>query len=350
MFLLIPLSSVWAYFDPQSVPNNKFGIHILEEKDIESAARLVNSKDGQWGYVTIVIRDDQRNLTQWNNFFTKLRLNRLIPIVRIATHLEGSYWRKPSVEDAWGWTEFLDNLLWPTDNRYVVLFNEPNHANEWGGTVSPREYAQIVREFSGQLKEKSRDFFILNAGFDMAATNDALWYWQEMNNEIPGIFAYFDGWVSHSYPNPHFSQSPLQTGRTTISGYRFEQEYLQNNFNIDKKPLFITETGWKHNGSLSSENLISQYFQTAFSQIWTDDNIIAVTPFLLNYPDNLFSSFSWLDKDGKERSYYTTVQQISKNSGKPHLAPVSYFGKLKEKLAVNNKKTTALTFIPKLIF
>ena len=37
---------------------NKFGIHILDPSELQQAAELVNSSGGDWGFVTIVIRDD----------------------------------------------------------------------------------------------------------------------------------------------------------------------------------------------------------------------------------------------------------------------------------------------------
>lgn len=339
-----------ASYDPTTVNNNRFGIHILEANDIEDASKLVNSQGGKWGYVTFVIREDQRDVRQWNEFFKTLNNYHLIPIVRIATVAQGDNWRKPVVSEAQNWADFLDSLLWPTRNRYIVLFNEPNHAKEWGGEINPKEYAEISTVYAKDLKNKTGQFFILNAGFDMAApqsyqTADALWYWEEMERESPGIFDIYDGWVSHSYPNPGFVQGPYASGKTSIAGYRFEQEYLYNNFDIFKKPVFVTETGWKV-GPLT-EKTVSDYYNTAFESVWTDDNLIAVTPFLLNYPASLFSSFSWKNEDGSFRSQYGTVAGITKEEGEPELAPMTFFGKLRDKVFTPNKKLTA---IPTLLF
>lgn len=62
--------------------NNKFGIHIMDEHDLVDAANLVNSNGGEWGYVTIVIRDDQLNRDRWQSVFNQMRRLKLIPIVR----------------------------------------------------------------------------------------------------------------------------------------------------------------------------------------------------------------------------------------------------------------------------
>jgi len=51
--------------------NNKFGVHIAvpSEEDIEKAAELVNSNSGEYGYITIVIQDDRRDVTYWQSIF-----------------------------------------------------------------------------------------------------------------------------------------------------------------------------------------------------------------------------------------------------------------------------------------
>lgn len=337
-----------AVYNPQDIPNNKFGIHILEQSDISDAGKLVNSTGGRWGYVTLVIRDDQRQLEQWSSFFKELRTNHLIPIVRIATHVENSTWVKPNKEEAKRWSSFLDNLNWPTKNRYIVLFNEPNHAKEWGNSIDPAEYAEIASIYIRSLKLTSNEFFILNAGFDLAASNiegetaDALWYWEKMEEHSPGIFNLFDGWSSHSYPNPAFSASPYKTGRSSIVGYKFEQEYLKDRFDVEFKPVFITETGWVTGKYGVPETQAAQYYKIAYDEIWTDDNLIAVTPFLLNYPEDLFASFSWKDKDGKLKEQYISVSSLEKQEGQPVLSPISLFGKLIAKVKEPPKKLSQI--------
>jgi hypothetical protein len=67
-----------------------------------------------------------------------------------------------------------------------------------------------------------------------------------MNIAIPGIFKKIDGWGSHSYPNPNFSGSPIDTHRASIKGYQKELEFLKNNFGVGEIPIIITETGWQH--------------------------------------------------------------------------------------------------------
>lgn len=352
LFFILP-NKILAVYNPQEVSNNKFGIHILEQSDIVDAAKLVNSNGGCWGYVTLVIRDDQRDLKKWNSLFKELRKNQLIPIIRIATHLEQGVWVKPDKEDANNWAVFLNNLNWPIKNRYVILFNEPNHAKEWGNAINPKEYAEIAQLYIRKLKDTSSDFFVLNAGFDLAAANipgetaETTWYWEEMERYYPGIFNLFDGWSSHSYPNPNFSASPYKTGRLSIVGYRFEQNYLKERFNVLPKPVFVTETGWQIGKGRVAEEEAANYYKIAFEKIWIDENLVAVTPFLLNYPDRLFASFSWKDEEGNFKKPYQGVFLLAKKEGQPILAPVSFFGRMLAQVKDSPKK---LSFIPNPLF
>ena len=218
---------------------NKFGIHILDPGELQQAAELVNSSGGDWGFVTIVIRDDDRDFEKWQNFFDQCRQLHLIPLVRLATHNENETWVAPKKEEISSWVNFLVNLNWPTKNRYIIVFNEPNHAKEWGGKIDPPHYAQILDEFISQLKKANPDFQVLPAGFDLAAPNskttkDALAFWQEMSKEVPGIFEKIDGWASHSYPNHGFLGKPQDSGRTSIRGYQWELAVLKNQFGVKK--------------------------------------------------------------------------------------------------------------------
>jgi len=319
---------------------NKFGIHILEPADVDKAAELVNSSGGDWGYITIVIRDDDLNFAKWQGFMDQCREKHLIPLVRVATHLEEKNWVKPKIEEATKWAEFLNALNWPIEDQYVILFNEPNQAKEWGGEVNPKEYARILSEFNLKFKIQNSKFKVLNAGLDLAAGNtkttmDAFKFMQEMNWEVPGIFEQLDGWASHSYPNHGYLGKPWETGKTSIRGYDWELTVLKNNFKIAKDlPVFITETGWPksqltaNSYQLSAkkrttpryydEKTVANYFKQAYEDVWLKDSRVkAITPFLLNYNQDLFAEFSWLDLKGDPYLQYETVKCLAKPSWWP---------------------------------
>ena len=160
----ISATPVPAFYDPLSRVNNKYGIHIIDENDLMSAAALVNSSGGDWGYVTLVIPENERKQEKWQTAFNEMRRLHLIPLIRLATELEGDTWTKPEENQAEIWADFLDSLNWPIKNRYVIIFNEPNHRKEWGGELDPTAYADILDKFISALSNKSEDFFILPAG------------------------------------------------------------------------------------------------------------------------------------------------------------------------------------------
>src|SRR3972149_8180571 len=90
-FLLLTFTSpVFAIVDPLSVPNNKFGIHIIQATPDEysPAATLVNT-NGDWGYITVLVESKDRNHNKWQEFFNDLRRRHLIPLVRLATQPDG---------------------------------------------------------------------------------------------------------------------------------------------------------------------------------------------------------------------------------------------------------------------
>ena len=137
LFLLITsylllITPTFAIVDPLAVPNNKFGIHILQAIPDESspAASLVNSSGGDWGYVTVLIESKDRDEHKWQKFFDELRRKHLIPIVRLATKPVNSYWERPYEKEYEAWAEFLNRLNWPTKNRYVTVYNQNNQQKE----------------------------------------------------------------------------------------------------------------------------------------------------------------------------------------------------------------------------
>lgn len=342
LLVLLAPSQSYAIYDPLSMPNNKYGIHIADPSDLPDVAPLINSSGGSWGYVTLIITQGDRNIETWNKHFALLGRLHLIPIVRLATHTEGNGWVAPKKEDADQWARFLNALPWPTKNRYVIPFNEPNHAGEWGGSINPEQYAEVLTAIAQKLKETNEDFFILPAGLDSSAPNgsstmDEEQFLRRAFSFKPELLSLLDGWTSHSYPNPGFSGSPYANGRGTLQTYTWELALLKNLGLKKDLPVFITETGWAHSGFdrrswLLSPRVVSDYLTIASQTVWNDPHIAAVTPFLFQYQDPLFAMFSWLVPGRREPyPFYLAYQSIPKVSGSPNLPPSP------EYLAILNK-------------
>lgn len=298
-------------------------ISLPDPRDIVDTAELVNTSGGNWGYITIVIQENDRDVTKWQSMFDEMSKQRLIPIIRIATTIDGNAWRRPEKSDAESWVNFLSLLEWPVKYKYVVLFNEPNHAKEWGGNVDEAHYAEVSYEFATKLKAKDADFFVMWAGFDAAAPSqmptlqDEEVFIQRMFSRIPPPqwTNIIDGLASHSYPR-NFTGSPAEVGRRTIRTYEWELSVLQGHGFTKQLPVFITETGW-----LNSVSNRADYYKAAFSGIWgTDSRVVAVTPFILTYQAAPFDVFSWR-KTGSDEFYehYAVVQSLPKVAGEPEI-------------------------------
>ncbi len=314
-----------AIYDPLSVKNNIFGIHILFPSELSEAAYLVNSNGGDWGYVTIPMEASDKDLTKWQEFMDNCKKYHLIPIIRIATtddYFSKTSWSKPTDYDVLDFANFLNSLNWPTKNRYVVIFNEPNRGDEWGGTPDASEYAQILNYAVDVFKRENQDFFIISAGLDNAAANvpgqsiSDYTFMYEMNQAVPGIFGKIDGMASHSYPNPGFSMPP-SSAREGVDSFYY-QEQLAKQFSGKDLPVFITETGWSSNEV--SEEQQSQYYIQTFANYWDNPDIVAVTPFVFDAQQGDFSQFSFIGASGKNKIYYA-YYNLPKQKGEPELTP-----------------------------
>lgn len=319
---------VFAVYDPKSIPNNKFGIHILYPEEVSEAASLVNSSGGDWGYVTIPIRASEKNIVKWQKFMDECRKHHLIPILRIAT--EGDYfvtgsWEIPNNYYVIDFANFLNSLNWPAENRYVVIFNEQNRGDEWGGTPDPEAYGQILQTAVDVFKARSSKFFVIFGGLDNAAPNvygryiNQLDYIRRVNDAAPGIFEKIDGIAAHSYPNPGFASPPSYKGPNGIYSYTFVESLIKE---IAGKnlPIFITETGWSNNSVSYSTQ--AGYYKTAFENAWNDENIVAVTPFLLRSDMEPFRQFSFMP-DGTKTEAYNAYQGLPKVKGEPRVEKIA---------------------------
>nr|MBP9690614.1 hypothetical protein [Candidatus Woesebacteria bacterium] len=317
-----------SHVQAQALPNNKFGIHLAQpsDEDIERADELVNSSGGEWGYITIVIHDDDLTYDKWQPIFDKLRERRLIPIIRVATHANGESWERPHSDDADKWVAFLNSLNWVVKNRYIILFNEPNHGTEWGGEVDPQTFGEVNEAFARKLKGANADFFVMMGGMDVSAPQqrprymDAAAFLRETIEQIGAedFNTYFDGLSSHSYPNPGFVGSARGSGRGSVRTYQWELSFLST-LGVKELPVFITETGW--NGDVLSRSTIAENFRNVYQNIWLpDERVIAVTPFILNYQGEPFLKFSWVKLDNVGvYPEFDAVQQMEKEKGRPEI-------------------------------
>ena len=305
--------------------NNKFGLYIYSVNDYaDSAAQLVNSGGGDYGYVLVPYAVYDNDFYKWDGFFRKLNENHLIPIIQL--------WDLRKTEDTKHAAQFLDSLPWPTTTHYVSVYNEPNDSKFWNNKIDPEGYAHVLDETINTFKTQNPVFFMLNAGFNASARSNSQYldeevYLLRMDKEKPGIFKKLDGWASHPYPQPNFSGSIDDTGRDSIRAYEWELDLLKNHFGVENLPVFITETGWAHqegatvDWSLMTAVDTAPLFKEAFEKVWLPDaRVVAVTPFTIKY-DAPEDHFNWLDADLKPYPQYEVIKNMTKTAGRPTLSP-----------------------------
>lgn len=289
------------------------GVHILNPFELDDVSELlgVTQSENQWRYVTIPFTlDDLNKVDDWSQFFDKARRRRIIPLIRLSTRFENGSWKIPTRIEVVEMLEFLARQDWPTVDKHIIVFNEVNHANEWGGRLDPVGYTRIFRFASSWAHSQGKNFIVMPAALDLAASNggqtmEAFNYLNQMYWADNEIFSYLDVWNSHSYPNPGFSSSPERIGQNSLRGFEHELDYLKNKTGRDYL-VFITETGWRANSSTLP--WLESYYSYALENIWSDPRIIAVTPFLLHGSPGPFSSFSFIDQNGQPTAQYRALQ------------------------------------------
>lgn len=321
--LFYPTKPTLAAENPLAVANNKAGIHILSELELNQAAELVNNNGGSWGYVIIPLQSGDKNINKWQRFMDECKKLRIIPIIRLATESDpknSAVWREPTPADIIDYANFLDSLEWPTKNRYVVVFNEVNRGDEWGGAANPTEYAELLSFSSSVFKSKSSDFFMISAGMDNAAPEQGTLYmnqynyFRRMNDAVPGIFNQIDGISSHSYPNPGFEQPPNTTSTMGTGSFIHERSLIQTMSN-KTHPVFITETGWS--AEEVNDEQRAKYYEEAFRTVWNDPGIVTVMPFILQANAGPFQKFTFINADGSKTKQYDAFKNMQKVQGVP---------------------------------
>jgi len=188
----------------------------------------------------------------------------------------------------------------------VIVFNEVNHAKEWGNKIDPEGYVEVLRFASNWAKSEAKNYQVLPAAMDLAAPNgsataEAFTYLEKMYEADDRIFGYLDYWNSHSYPNPAFSASPEATAKNSVRGFVHELAYLKEKTGRELQ-TFITETGWVENKN--TRRWLDSYYDYTASNVWSDPRVMAVTPFVLQGDPGPFSGFTFIDKENKPTLQY----------------------------------------------
>lgn len=311
--LLILLTLLTLSVSPAlAAETSKIGVHILHTSELTKAKELVAvSQDDTWQYVTIpfTLADLERE-AEWQAFFDEAKEKKLIPLVRLTTRVENESWAVPNKREITRMIAVLSRLEWPTEQRHIIVFNEVNHAKEWGGTINPEEYAEVLSFTKNWANTEQKNFVVLPAAMDLAAptgsqTREAFAYLTAMYAYDAEVFTGLGGWNSHSYPNPAFSAAPQAYGKNTLRGYQHELAFLKDKSDREL-PVYITETGWED--STKTSRWLASYYTYALQHIWSDARVVAVTPFVLKGDPGPFTRFSFLKGDDTPTKQYYAFQ------------------------------------------
>jgi hypothetical protein len=289
------------------------GVHILNTHELDAAAKLIkNQAKDEWYYVTIPLTlSDLDKKDQWQDFFNKCKQQKIIPLVRLTTRPDGPVWKIPNKKETVDLIDFLSDLSWPTHKKHIIVFNEVNHAQEWGGKIDPAGYSKVLEFAANWAHTEAKNYIVLPAAMDLAATNgsstiEAFNYLNQMYAFNPEIFSYVDAWNSHSYPNPDFSSSPEKTGKNSLRGFEYELNYLKSKTNQDYQ-VYITETGWIASGKVAK--WLPSYYAYAKEHIWSHPQVVAVTPFVLKGDPGPFAGFTLIDKNDNPTIQYFAMRR-----------------------------------------
>jgi hypothetical protein len=293
---------------PEPGLHNKRGVHLLLDdggtyysplvwdEHVAWAARLL----GPGGHVVQLVRSNDLRPDVWQRYFDLVARERLVPIVRLATYKasHNQWWVAPTPDlggrtyhsEADRFRRFFDAIDWRIDEIIVTVGNEPNRPDEWSGAPDPAAYARYLRDVTEALRRVSAvKIVILNAGLDGYAPSasfpggdsmDSERFMEGMAAEVPGIFDLLDGWASHAYPLGPFNQHPAQQEfrvddvrpdaperamppdsipNRGVNSYRWELWKLSQLGVRKSLPVYVTESGWRHERSQAPQSLDAQH-------------------------------------------------------------------------------------------
>lgn len=292
--LLLILATRSSVGDAPEFDYSKVGVHLLLDDGRNHwdpalwDAHLAYAEQivGERGFVVQIIRADDMDVARWQNFMDLADAHGLTPIIRLATTWDedNGYWTVPEgdvLASASQWVDFLNALDWHSDQKYIVVLNEPNNGVEWGGVPDATAYAQLFATYADAFHDEIDGAVVMNAALDLYAPdtngeafneNNAFQYvsaprfMDAMIAAVPDVFQKVDVWSSHSYPINfnappgrqalHFDALngaegvdieavPELTYNRGINGYEWELWMLEN-YGVTPLPqVIITETGWR---------------------------------------------------------------------------------------------------------
>jgi hypothetical protein len=133
--------------------------------------------------------------------------------------------------------------------EYVIIWNEPNLALEWGfQPISPEDYTELLRTAYGRAKEANPDVKVLAGALAPTLAPpgsewgmDDLEYLRRMY--AAGAGDYFDILAVHAYGWVYPADDPPDPGVVNFRRTELVRQVMVEHDDADK-PIIITEGGW----------------------------------------------------------------------------------------------------------
>jgi hypothetical protein len=130
--------------------------------------------------------------------------------------------------------------------QFLQIWNEPNLAAEWGGTIDPQAYAELLKVAATAAREVDPNVVILSAPLAMTTENseramDDLSYWQALY--AADAAPYFDIMSANAYglDQPYDAEPAVE--RLNIRRIELLRELAVANGDA-LKPIWLNEYGW----------------------------------------------------------------------------------------------------------
>jgi hypothetical protein len=340
--------------NPPASPVSKMGVHLLLDDgrnvwDLPQWRSHIEHASQVGDYVTEVIRLDDLDPSRWQTFLDLCAEYELTPIIRLATTFdrENNWWTAPERDTdgsyttvATAYADFIRALQWSSE-LYVIVGNEPNHGEEWGGVPDPAAYVRFLVDTGNAIKAARPNTRILNGALDYYAPNtngqpfengmvylDGESFLDGMYSADPNFPRVVDVWSSHAYSmTPPWEQTyavdylngaanpnalpPVQNlYNRGVNSYGWELYKLARLGVTKPFTVMITETGWRHDQHTAEE--VALYTELAYRgnkgrypdlpetgwTPWFDDpRVLAVTPFALDGNPAEWEAFNWIELD-----------------------------------------------------
>ena len=323
--LLVGMAEPEQRPEPAPPQNNIVGLNLArlhQPQYVWAAGQIANANGGSWGYVTILLTNQDRSSGLPEHLLQQLLDRcyeaRLQPIVRVGTRFDSGtgIWDRPTDDDPALWRALFERVKWPNSTVWVIPANEPNLGREWGGVVDVPSYARYLERFIHVFSSSTR-FKVVNGPLNLSNPHyppesvDAFEFLAEHMALTPHVFENLPAWASNSYKIDGIGEGP----RFTHLGYQVELEQIGR-----EMPVIVTESGVLHR---HGEEEIAQFFVDAYRDWQADPRVIAATPLSWD-PDYDKHWMFTLDEQGNVETTsptYRALRSLPRVAGSPNNPP-----------------------------